>query len=154
MPPPLFLLLALSLTPPLSHLSRLSRPSGLSGVSRLWHVYATPLRATRARPPRLSVDADFYSVLGVSEAASAAEIKRAYRRAALRSHPDVNKAPDAQQQFARVVSERAGTCFQKSVCVFLFHSLSLGRAIMATLASVPALPNHTQHVSQPHMSAP
>jgi molecular chaperone DnaJ len=47
--------------------------------------------------------ADYYSALGLQPDASPAEVKRAYRRAALRSHPDVNKAPDAQAVFARVV---------------------------------------------------
>ena len=46
--------------------------------------------------------ADHYGVLGVSRGATAAEVKRAYRRLALKNHPDVNKAPDAQDKFARI----------------------------------------------------
>jgi DnaJ-class molecular chaperone len=38
-------------------------------------------------------------VLGVPSSASAKDIKTAFRKAALKLHPDVNKAPDAQQQF-------------------------------------------------------
>jgi curved DNA-binding protein CbpA len=46
---------------------------------------------------------DYYVALGVGENASDSEIKRAYRRAALKNHPDVSDAPDAQQRFAKVV---------------------------------------------------
>ena len=45
---------------------------------------------------------DLYEVLGVNPDATAAQIKQAYRRLALRKHPDVNKSPDAQVAFARI----------------------------------------------------
>ena len=38
-------------------------------------------------------------VLGVAADASAPEVKAAYRAAALREHPDVSAAPDAEQRF-------------------------------------------------------
>ena len=45
---------------------------------------------------------DFHRILGVKPGASAAEIKRAYRRQAMRWHPDRNAAPEAHDQFKRI----------------------------------------------------
>ncbi|GAA5344535.1 molecular chaperone DnaJ [Planifilum fimeticola] len=45
---------------------------------------------------------DYYEVLGVSQTASAEEIRKAYRRLARKYHPDVNKEPDAEEKFKEV----------------------------------------------------
>jgi len=57
----------------------------------------------RARMPQgligLRAEADYYADLGIARGADEREIKSAFRNKARKLHPDVNKAPDAQQQF-------------------------------------------------------
>jgi hypothetical protein len=53
----------------------------------------------RVSPPPSFEGKDYYAVLGVPSDADLATIKAAYRRAALRFHPDHNKAPDAEDRF-------------------------------------------------------
>ncbi|KAL6762654.1 DnaJ domain-containing protein [Haematococcus lacustris] len=69
------------------------------------HTRCRPFSAQSVQPNRLrcrSSAQSHYDVLGVPRTSSLATIKAAYRRLAIRLHPDVNKEPGAQAQFVRV----------------------------------------------------
>lgn len=51
---------------------------------------------------RLATQRDYYEVLGVSRDADQKTIKRAFLKLARTLHPDVNKAPDAEEKFKEV----------------------------------------------------
>ncbi len=45
---------------------------------------------------------DYYEILGVGKDASQDQVRRAYRKLARKHHPDINKAPEAEEQFKEI----------------------------------------------------
>ena len=56
---------------------------------------------------RIDLGGDHYRVLGVSQDATAHEIRRAYRRLARQQHPDRNPKPDGPERFRTLVEAYA-----------------------------------------------
>ncbi|HQY99273.1 MAG TPA: DnaJ domain-containing protein, partial [Propionicimonas sp.] len=48
------------------------------------------------------MSSDYYEVLGVPRDATNEQIKKAYRRLAMKYHPDVADAPDAAEKFKEI----------------------------------------------------
>lgn len=50
----------------------------------------------------MSTNRDYYEILGVNKSASESDLKSAYRKQALKWHPDRNKSPEATEKFKEI----------------------------------------------------
>ena len=53
---------------------------------------------------------DFYEILGVKKSATDKQIKRAFRKLAVKYHPDKNKSKDAEKTFVEIAKGWSQMC--------------------------------------------
>lgn len=66
-------------------------------------------------PGRVKQCKDYYEILGVNREASDEDLKKAYRKLALKFHPDKNHAPGATEAFKGKASSSFVVCPQLSL---------------------------------------
>lgn len=72
----------------------------------------------------LALAKDYYKILGVSRDANDRQIKKAFRKLAMKYHPDKNKQKDAEAKFREIAEGRYQSTKATSVseCVPSFNS--------------------------------
>ena len=66
-------------------------------ITHLWYVLQFYLTLNNGKYLK-----DYYKILGISKIASDDEIKKAYRKLALKYHPDKNRSAGAEEKFKEI----------------------------------------------------
>ena len=60
------------------------------------------MREKELKLREIKLEKDYYKILGIEREATEGEIKKAYRKLALKFHPDKNKEPGAKEAFKKI----------------------------------------------------
>lgn len=89
---------------------------------------------------------DYYEILGVTKEASEEDLKKAYRKLALKFHPDKNHAPGATEAFKGIIHD-LNSCIQRFFSVW--REFACGLLICSVSWSSTAIGNAYAVLSNP-----
>lgn len=87
---------------------------------------------SEARPAASETSRNYYETLNVEPTATDSQIKKAFRKLAIKYHPDKNKSADAEKTFREIAE--GNICLQQTDKPILLLSLKLVKFVCSSVA--------------------